>query len=220
VLSATSCALDSAAIPLVIRQFEGLQGYKSILEKMRTFTLERESDTADELWLLEHTPVFTQGQAGKPEHIISPNDITSHHIPIIQSDRGGQITYHGPGQIMIYVLLNLARRNIQVHDLMKILDTMLITLLKQYDIIAHTQAGAPGIYVQDAKIASIGLRVRKHCSYHGICLNVDGNLDPFSYIHPCGYKNLKMTQMKDHDIHIALSDVYRSLTVLLPQFLS
>lgn len=204
------CSLEETRII----QFESPQDYLVICQKMRAFTLERNHYTPDEIWLLEHYPVFTQGQAGKPEHILQTGN-----VPIVQSDRGGQITYHGPGQIMIYVLLDLNRRKTDIRELINLLDKIIITLLVQYNIIGNTQPGAPGIYVNHAKIASIGLRVRKGCSYHGICLNVDGDLSPFLGIHPCGYKNLGMTQMKDHNPNITLSTIYHSIMLLLKKFL-
>lgn len=193
-----------------IIQFDSLQDYLPIYQKMREFTLHRTHDTLDEIWLLEHHPVFTQGQAGKAEHIIKPGN-----IPVIQSDRGGQITYHGPGQIMIYTLLNLNKLKIDISQLIHLLDNLIITLLEQYNIIGYTKPKAPGIYVNNAKIASIGLRVRKGCSYHGICLNVEGDLSPFLGIHPCGYQDLAMTQMKDHNPNLTLSNIFHSITLLL-----
>lgn len=193
-----------------IIQFDSLQAYLPIYEKMRAFTLERLPGTLDEIWLLEHHSVFTLGQAGKAEHIVQPAT-----IPVIQSDRGGQITYHGPGQLMIYVLLDLNRLKINIRELIDLLDRCIITLLAQYNIIGHTKPNAPGIYINDAKIASIGLRVRKGCSYHGICLNVEGDLSPFLGIHPCGYKDLAMTQMKHHNPNVTLATVSHSITFLL-----
>src|SRR5690606_5329214 len=139
------------------------------------------------LWLLEHPPVYTQGQAGKPEHLLNPNA-----IPVIQSDRGGQITYHGPGQLVAYLLLDIRRRNMGIRTLVGVLEAILINLLQEYHITAATRCGAPGVYVQDKKIASIGLRVKNGCTYHGIALNVDMDLLPFHDINPCGFAKLEM----------------------------
>lgn len=194
--------------------FNALQDYQTIYGKMRAFTLERDVQTTDEIWLLEHHPVFTQGQAGRSEHILQTSP-----IPVVQSDRGGQVTYHGPGQIMIYCLLDLPRRRMSIKDLLNALDNTVIRLLAQYNITGYTKPEAPGIYVGDAKIASIGLRVRKGCSYHGVCLNVKGNLDPFLDINPCGYKNLKMTQMSDFISHLNIQTVYQQLISLLDTLL-
>lgn len=170
----------------------GLQPYQMIWEAMKQFTIEREPTTQDELWLLEHPAVYTQGQAGKPEHILNPQ-----FIPIVQTDRGGQVTYHGPGQLVIYTLLDIQRRGLGIRTLVTYLEQILIQVLKHYHINATTQCGAPGVYVNDKKIASIGLRVKNGRTYHGIALNVAMDLSPFDGINPCGYKALKMTQISD-----------------------
>ncbi len=170
----------------------GLQSYQTIWDAMKEFTLERGPTTQDELWLLEHPAVYTQGQAGKPEHILNP-----HAIPIVQTDRGGQVTYHGPGQLVIYTLLDIQRRGLGIRTLVTYLEQILIQVLKHYRINATIQCGAPGVYVNDKKIASIGLRVKNGRTYHGIALNVAMDLSPFDGINPCGYKALKMTQMSD-----------------------
>jgi lipoyl(octanoyl) transferase len=171
---------------------KGIQQYSSIWEEMKQFTQMRQDETEDELWLLEHFPAYTQGQAGKAEHILNHNE-----IPIIQSDRGGQVTYHGPGQLVGYTLLDLRRRKIGIRTLVCNLEELIIELLKQFGITAQVKCGAPGVYVQDAKIASVGLRVKNSCTYHGIALNVDMDLNPFNDINPCGFNQLKMAQMKD-----------------------
>src|SRR5690625_3111942 len=158
---------------------------------MSEFTSQRDPDTPDELWLVEHPPVFTQGQAGKAEHLLLPGE-----IPVIQSDRGGQVTYHGPGQLVAYPLLNLRRLNFGVRDLVSALEQVLVAVLASYNIEAYAKADAPGVYVQEQKIASLGLRVRRGCSFHGLALNVAMDLEPFQRINPCGYSGLKMTQMK------------------------
>lgn len=164
-------------------------------QAMQDFTNQRDVSTLDEIWVLEHHRVFTQGQAGKAEHLLNQGD-----IPLVQSDRGGQVTYHGPGQLMIYLMLDLRRLNIGVRALVTHMEEALIDCLSGYGINAATKAGAPGVYVEGCKIASLGLRVRKGCSFHGLALNVDMDLSPFERINPCGYAGLKMVQMKDfHD---------------------
>lgn len=160
---------------------------------MRAFTDTRTADTPDEIWVVEHPPVFTQGQAGKAEHIINPGD-----IPIVQSDRGGQVTYHGPGQLVVYCLFDLKRRRMGIRQLVTALEEAVIDMLTQLDIKAYAKPDAPGIYIDEMKICSIGLRVRKGCSYHGIALNVAMDLSPFERINPCGFNQLTMTQLADH----------------------
>jgi lipoyl(octanoyl) transferase len=185
----------------------GTQSYETMLNHMQDFTRQRTDDTEDALWLLEHSPVYTQGQAGKSEHIINRNA-----IPIIQSDRGGQITYHGPGQLIAYVLLNLKKRHLNISALVFKLEEILILLLQYLSIEAHRIPRAPGVYVNNKKIASIGLRVRQGYSYHGIALNVAMDLTPFSDINPCGFSELSMTQIRDFVPTIKIKDV-------LPDFL-
>jgi lipoyl(octanoyl) transferase len=157
---------------------------------MKEFTNTRTEQTADEIWLLEHPPVFTQGQAGKPEHVLNPGS-----IPIVQTDRGGQVTYHGPGQLVMYVLFDLRRLKIGIRQLVTKLEDSVIAVLQDYGVSARNRCDAPGVYVEDSKICSIGLRVRKGCSYHGIAFNVAMDLEPFSRINPCGFKNLTVTQV-------------------------
>lgn len=175
---------------IIVRDF-GLIDYQTSWNNMRDFTDSRTENTPDEIWLLQHPPVFTQGLAGKPEHILN-----AHTIPVIQTDRGGQVTYHGPGQLVLYALIDLKRKTMHTRELVRTLEKCIIDLLSEMAIIAESKCNAPGVYVDDAKIASIGLRVRKNCSYHGIALNVDMDLTPFSYINPCGFHNMKMTQIK------------------------
>jgi len=185
----------------------GLQSYESVWSEMKSFTSKRIADTADELWLLEHLPVYTQGQAGKAEHILNPRA-----IPIIQTDRGGQVTYHGPGQLVAYVLMDIRRRNMGIRTLVCQLEQVLINLLKEYQITALTRSGAPGVYVNEHKIASIGLRVKNGCTYHGIALNVAMDLEPFSGINPCGYAQLKMAQIHDYFPGITVECVSKQFT--------
>jgi lipoyl(octanoyl) transferase len=187
---------------MILTQDFGIQPYEPVWQAMKQMTQNRGPDTADELWLLEHTPVYTQGQAGKPEHILKTSE-----IPIVQSDRGGQVTYHGPGQLVVYVLMDIARRKLGIRTLVKQLETVLIKTLKVYDIDATTQCNAPGVYVNDKKIASIGLRVKQGRTYHGIALNVDMDLSPFKHINPCGFSALDMTKIQDYVPNVTMSDV-------------
>lgn len=170
----------------------GLEDYLSVWERMRAFTDQRTPETEDQLWLVEHPPVFTQGQAGKPEHLLLPGD-----IPVVQTDRGGQVTYHGPGQLVAYPLLDLRRLKLGVRDLVTLLEETLVSLLSGYGIDAYAKRDAPGVYVDEAKIASLGLRVRRGSCFHGLALNVAMDLQPFERINPCGYQGLAMTQMAD-----------------------
>uniref|UniRef100_A0A8H9Z005 Octanoyltransferase n=1 Tax=Pseudomonas tritici TaxID=2745518 RepID=A0A8H9Z005_9PSED len=169
----------------------GLQPYEPVSQAMHNFTDSRDDNTPDEIWLVEHHPVFTQGQAGKAEHVLVPGD-----IPVIQSDRGGQVTYHGPGQQVMYVLLNLKRRKLGVRELVTLLEQTVVDTLADYGIDAHPRADAPGVYVGEMKICSLGLRIRKGCSFHGLALNINMDLSPFLRINPCGYAGMEMTQMR------------------------
>lgn len=172
---------------LTIRWLERCD-YLSCWQAMQDFTRDRSADTADEIWLLEHHPVFTQGQNGKAEHLLNPGD-----IPVVQTDRGGQVTYHGPGQLMIYTLIDLRRKRFHVRQLVTALEQSIIDLLAEHQITAIAKAEAPGVYVDGQKIASIGLRIRRGCSYHGIAFNISLDTEPFSRINPCGFTGLKMT---------------------------
>jgi lipoyl(octanoyl) transferase len=183
-------------------RYLGLQTYTDVWDDMKRFTSERNENTIDELWLLEHPPIYTQGQAGKAEHILN-----LHSIPIVQTDRGGQVTYHGPGQLVAYVLIDIRRRNMGIRTLVCKLEEVLISILKQFNITAQTRCGAPGVYVDDKKIASIGLRVKNGCTYHGIALNVAMDLAPFSGINPCGYKALAMVQIQDFIPDVTMEQV-------------
>lgn len=177
-------------MPDLLTRELGLLDYAPTLEAMRDFTDSRDRDTPDELWLLQHPPVFTQGQAGRPEHLLAPGD-----IPVIQVDRGGQVTYHGPGQAVIYLLLDLRRRELGVRALVDLIEQSLVQLLAGYAIDSEPRPDAPGVYVAGEKIASLGLRVRRGCSYHGLALNVDMDLEPFQRINPCGHQGLRVTSM-------------------------
>ncbi len=170
----------------------GLQAYEPILDAMHQFTDQRDELTADEIWVLEHHPVFTQGQAGKPEHVLMPGD-----IPVVRSDRGGQVTYHGPGQLIIYLLWDLKRLKMGVRELVTLMEDAVIGLMQNQGVEAYAKADAPGVYVEDAKLASLGLRVRKGRSFHGLALNLCMDLEPFQRINPCGYPGLHMVQLQD-----------------------
>lgn len=171
----------------------GLQDYTSCWQAMKDFTNSRDQETPDEIWLLEHHPVFTQGQNGKKEHVLNPGD-----IPVVQTDRGGQVTYHGPGQLMVYTLIDIKRKAFNVRELVTLLEQSIIDLLAEYGICASAKREAPGVYIDGKKIASIGLRIRRGCSYHGIAFNVAMDLGPFQRINPCGFASLEMTQFSAH----------------------
>ncbi|WP_313627180.1 lipoyl(octanoyl) transferase LipB [Kosakonia sp.] len=190
----------------------GLQPYDPISLAMHEFTDARDETTPDEIWLVEHHPVFTQGQAGKAEHVLAPGD-----IPVIQSDRGGQVTYHGPGQQVMYVLINLKRRKVGVRELVTLLENTVINTLATLGINAQARADAPGVYVQGKKICSLGLRIRKGCSFHGLALNIDMDLAPFMRINPCGYAGMEMTQVSQL---VENSDMDKLRTILIQQFLA
>ncbi len=176
----------------------GLVDYEPALEAMRVFTAERSDTTPDQIWLLEHPPVYTLGQAGLAEHLLPAGREAG--IPLVQIDRGGQITYHGPGQLVAYLLLDLRRRGLKVRELVFLMEQALIDCLADYGLHAERKAGAPGVYIDGAKIAALGLRVRNGCSYHGLALNVDVDLAPFTWINPCGYEGLKTIRLRDFGI--------------------
>lgn len=198
---------------LIVRDL-GLQDYEPIWKAMQNFTAERDESTADELWCLEHPAIFTMGLNGKNKHLLSVND-----IPVINIDRGGQVTYHGPGQLVIYTLIDLARKKIGVKELVYAIEQSIIQLLKNYGIDAQGKENAPGVYVDGAKIAALGLRIKKNKSYHGLSLNIDMDLSPFKQINPCGYENLAVTQIKDfiakNDFEKIKTDLISNLTRIL-----
>lgn len=177
---------------LIIRQL-GMRDYEPIWRAMQAFTAVRDEEAPDELWVLSHPPVYTQGQAGKAEHLLAPGD-----IPVIQIDRGGQVTFHGPGQLVIYLLIDVRRAGLGVRDLVSLIEQAIIDTLSAVKISATLKPGAPGVYVGDAKIAALGLRIRRGCSYHGLSLNVAMDLEPFSRINPCGYQGLAVAQVSDY----------------------
>jgi len=190
----------------------GLQSYEPVSQQMHDFTDTRDDTTPDEIWLVEHHPVFTQGQAGKAEHVLAPGD-----IPVIQSDRGGQVTYHGPGQQVMYVLINLKRRKIGVRELVTLLENTVINTLATQGIKAQARADAPGVYVQGKKICSLGLRIRKGCSFHGLALNIDMDLAPFMRINPCGYAGMEMIQVSQLTENTGVEKIR---PILVQQFLA
>ena len=183
-------SLARATNPFQVKHL-GLVEYLPTWRAMQEFTAQRSAATADEIWLLQHPPVFTLGLAGKREHILSTSS-----IPIIPIDRGGQVTYHGPGQVVAYVLLDLKRRGYGVRELVQRLEQALIDLLSDYGISAERRIKAPGVYVAEKKIAALGLRIKQGCSYHGLALNVDMDLTPYQSINPCGYEGLEVTQLR------------------------
>ncbi|WP_199435981.1 lipoyl(octanoyl) transferase LipB [Vibrio owensii] len=198
---------------LVVKRL-GRQDYEPVWKAMHEFTDKRTDDTPDEVWLVEHNPVFTQGQAGKAEHLINTGD-----IPVVQSDRGGQVTYHGPGQLVAYFLINLRRKKLGVRDLVTHIENLVINTLKAYNIDSAARPDAPGVYVDGKKICSLGLRIRKGCSFHGLALNVNMDLGPFLRINPCGYEGMEMVQVSQvggpEDIEAVEKQLIQELVTLL-----
>jgi lipoyl(octanoyl) transferase len=195
---------------------KGLQDYNSTWQEMVSFTENRNNHTEDELWTLEHRSVFTQGLSGKSEHLLKETE-----IEVIKSDRGGQITYHGPGQLIVYCLIDIKRLGIGVKQMVSIIEKSIIDLLSDYSISSHKIPGAPGVYVDGSKIAALGLKVKRGKTYHGLSLNVDMNLSPYSLINPCGYKDLKITQMSNlTDNKPDLNKIKKQLTKNLTKYVS
>lgn len=199
---------------LIIRQID-IGEYETIWQTMQQFTDNRDDSVVDELWLVEHGPVFTQGQAGKEEHLLNTGD-----IPVVKVDRGGQVTYHGPGQLVVYLLLNLKRRKMGVRDLVTKIEQAIVDLLAEYKITAYAKKDAPGVYVDDKKIASLGLRVRKGCSFHGLALNIDMDMEPFLRINPCGYAGMEMLQTKQIGGPQTVAEAGNKLGAILAQSLA
>ena len=198
---------------LVVKRL-GRQDYEPVWKAMHEFTDQRTDDTPDEVWLVEHNPVFTQRQAGKAQHLINTGD-----IPVVQSDRGGQVTYHGPGQLVAYFLINLRRKKLGVRDLVTHIENLVINTLKAYNIDSAARPDAPGVYVDGKKICSLGLRIRKGCSFHGLALNVNMDLGPFLRINPCGYEGMEMVQVSQvggpEDIEAVEKQLIQELVTLL-----
>ncbi|MEL0584761.1 MAG: lipoyl(octanoyl) transferase LipB [Candidatus Thiodiazotropha sp. (ex. Lucinoma kazani)] len=191
---------------LLVRQL-GLQPYAATWQAMQDYTDARDSSSPDQLWLLEHPPVFTLGQAGKAEHLLDPGT-----IPVMKTDRGGQVTYHGPGQLIAYLLLDLRRAHLGIRTLVSHLEEAVIALLAEYAISASARRDAPGVYIEACKVASLGLRVRRGCCFHGLSLNVDMDLGPFKRINPCGYPGLKVTQLADQKVTTDIPTLGRELS--------
>ena len=194
---------------MIVRR-PGRVPYEPTWRAMQDFTTQRDASTPDELWLVEHPPVYTLGQAGKAEHLLHVTD-----IPLVKIDRGGQITYHGPGQVVGYLLLDLHRRGLKVREMVNLLEQALIDCIADYGLDARRKDGAPGVYIDGAKVAALGLRVKNGCSYHGLSLNVDMDLTPFTWINPCGYSGLKTIQLKDFGVTEGPEDVATRLLVHL-----
>jgi len=199
---------DKWAIEII--RYPELMPYEPLWHEMQAFTEQRQADTPDQIWLLQHTPVYTLGMAGKREHLLNTGA-----IPIVPIDRGGQVTYHGPGQWVAYVLLDLKRRGWGVKRLVSSLEQSIIDLLAEHGVQAQRREKAPGVYVEQRKIAALGLRVRRGCSYHGLSLNVDMDLSPFQGINPCGYEGLQVTQLKDEGVHLDMSQAGEALLACL-----
>ena len=195
-------------------RFLGLVEYEPIWRAMQQFTAQRTADTPDEIWVLQHLPTFTQGQAGKPEHLLN-----AHNIPVIKIDRGGQITYHGPGQVVVYLMLDLRRWKINVRELVRLMEQAVINVLDEFNITAQGRVDAPGVYVNDAKIAALGLKIRNGCCYHGLSLNVDMDTVPFTYINPCGYQGLRVTQIKDFGVDVSIEEIEQRVAQQLSSLL-
>ena len=184
--------MDDRLSTVIVQQM-GLCDYEPVWQAMKNYTRQRDANSYDQLWLLQHHPVFTLGQAGRFEHIVADTQ----SIPLIKIDRGGQVTYHGPGQLIVYFLLDLKRRSLGVKQLVTLIETSVLQTLHHYAVPAQTRIKAPGVYVSDRKIASLGLKVSRGCSYHGLALNIAMDLRPFECINPCGYPGLQMTQVSD-----------------------
>ena len=193
--------------PLLTIKHLGVVDYESTWRTMQAFTAQRDSDSGDEIWLLQHLPVYTQGLAGKPEHLLRTPS-----IPVVRTDRGGQITYHGPGQIVAYVLFDLKRKGIGVKELVKRIEQAILDVLADYGIAAERKTGAPGVYVNNAKIAALGLRVKSGCSYHGLALNVAMDLSPYSAINPCGYAGMAVTDLVSLGVRASMESVMNALS--------
>lgn len=197
--------------PLIVRRL-GCRPYRPVWEEMQAYTEGRDATSADEVWLVEHPPVFTLGRNSRPEHLLAPGE-----IPVVQVDRGGQVTYHGPGQVVAYLLVDLRRRGEGVRWLVGVMERAVVGLLAAGGVTAATRHDAPGVYVDGAKVASLGLRVRRGCSYHGLALNVAMDLEPFGRINPCGYRGMAVTQLRDLGLETDLDAVGSALVARLAE---
>ncbi len=200
--------------PSLLTRVLGLTEYAATFDAQKRFTAERGPDTPDELWLLQHAPVYTQGLAGKPEHLLAASE-----IPVVQIDRGGQITYHGPGQAVVYLLIDLARRNLKVREQVTLMEQAMLDVLAGHGITAQRREGAPGVYVGEAKIGALGLKISRGCSYHGLSLNVDLDLSPYLRINPCGYEGLASTSLKKEGASTTTDAVLAQLATRLTELL-
>jgi lipoyl(octanoyl) transferase len=200
--------------PSLIPRTLGIVDYADTFAAQKAFTAQRGADTADELWLLQHPPVYTLGLAGKPEHLLIPSE-----VPVVKIDRGGQITYHGPGQAVVYLLVDLARRNLKVRELVSLMEQAMLDVLASHGVAAERRDGAPGVYVKGAKIGALGLKISRGCSYHGLSLNVDLDLSPFSRINPCGYEGLASTSLKAEGVTVSTDAVLAQLGQHLTELL-
>lgn len=214
-----SCASKQTDFPLptpdsLIQRTLGIVDYADTFAAQKAFTAQRGADTADELWLLQHPPVYTLGLAGKPEHLLIPSE-----VPVVKIDRGGQITYHGPGQAVVYLLVDLARRNLKVRELVSLMEQAMLDVLASRGVAAERREGAPGVYVKGAKIGALGLKISRGCSYHGLSLNVDLDLSPFSRINPCGYEGLASTSLKAEGVTVSTDAVLAQLGQHLTELL-
>lgn len=189
----------------IIREL-GLQPYTAVWRKMQNFTEQRINSTPDELWILEHQPVYTLGLNGKQEHVLNPGSVA-----VVQCDRGGQVTYHGPGQLVVYTLIDIKRLELGIRPLVTLLEQAMITALAKYDITAVAKPEAPGVYVNDKKIGSIGIRIKNNCSYHGVSLNNNMDLTPFNHINTCGFKDLQVTQLADFGVSVNTLDLGKAV---------
>lgn len=207
--------MDAVVQTLKVKTLVCKQEYSLVFQAMKEFTEKRSAETSDEFWILEHHPVYTQGQAGNAEHILAPVE-----IPIIQTDRGGQVTYHGPGQLIVYLLVDVQRKGLGVRKFVSSIEQAVIDLLAEYSISAHSKKEAPGVYIEDAKICSLGLRIRKGCSYHGLSFNINMDLTPFDRINPCGFKGLKILQLRDFIPKITVQETQERLLPHLVHHLS
>lgn len=196
----------------IVIRYVGQSDYLPTYQAMIRFTRDRNQNTRDEIWCVEHPPVFTLGMAGKEEHILDTGT-----IPVIKTDRGGQVTYHGPGQLIVYLLIDLSRLHLTVKRFVSLIEQALIDMCRTLNITAARRKGAPGVYIKEKKIASLGIRVKKGCSYHGLALNVDMDLTPFKNINPCGYPGLQVTQLKELGCEV---DIHQAFSLLLPHLLN
>ena len=197
---------ESAHYPIPAIHSLGLVEYQPTWDLMKRFTSERTAHTRDEIWMVQHPPVYTQGQAGKPEHLLH-----STNIPVVKIDRGGQITYHGPGQIVAYLLLDMRRWKINVRQLVRLMEQAVIDLLAEFGVVATGSEDAPGVYVKGAKISALGLKIRNGCCYHGLSFNVDMDLAPFANINPCGHAGLRVTQACEQGITVSINELQAHL---------